>query len=179
MTTVLACGKKNRWTHPILVKFTVWSDNKLMRVAEFWFSHSRSHKSPPEPRFILWPTGGKSLHLTCKVITTSSTSTRFNIKIVITRSLFPTTFSFTTNKSFQWLSYLTIAGNTRKTSKMSHRLSWSWHLLQAASMTATTYASTGRNCAILTSDKQVGQSMWQHHKQSSDKTGFTDGGHSS
>lgn len=46
-------------------------------------------------------------------------------------------------------------------------------------MIANTQASTGMDCTILTSDKQGGRSMWQHHKQSTDKTRFTDGGHNS
>lgn len=46
-------------------------------------------------------------------------------------------------------------------------------------MTAATEPSTATDCAIVTPDKQGGESMWQHHKQSTDDSGFTDGGHSS
>lgn len=52
-------------------------------------------------------------------------------------------------------------------------------LQQVASMTAATEPSAAMDCAIVTPDKQGGESMWQHHKQSTDENGFTDGGHSS
>lgn len=52
-------------------------------------------------------------------------------------------------------------------------------LQQVASMTAATEPSAAMDCTIVTPDKQGGESMWQHHKQSTDENGFTDGGHSS
>lgn len=35
-------------------------------------------------------------------------------------------------------------------------------------MTAATEPSAAMDCAIVTPDKQGGESMWQHHKQSTD-----------